>query len=292
MLAEIIAWLRCPVCHGELATTASALSCARGHTFDIARQGYVNLLSGPAPAGAETTEMVTARAELLGADHFAPLASALAEASAGAVTAIGHGPPDSPGLVVDAGAGTGYYLAAVLDALADRHGLALDVAKAAIRRAARAHARAGAAVADVWRGLPLADGCADLVLNVFAPRNANEFRRVLRPDGALIVVTPRTDHLAELVGALGLVRVDPAKQDRLAAALGAGFDLESRRALTFALRLDRADAARVVAMGPSAWHTDPVAIRAQIDRLPEPIEITAAVQLSVYRPRPHDLADG
>src|SRR5690606_10049715 len=113
----------------------------------------------------------------------------------------------------------GYYLSAVLDALPDRPGVALDVAKAAVRRAARAHPRAAAAVCDVWRGLPLADGCADLILNVFAPRNASEFRRVLRPTGALIVVTPQPNHLSELVDALDLVRVDPAKQDRLTAAL-------------------------------------------------------------------------
>jgi 23S rRNA (guanine745-N1)-methyltransferase len=59
---------------------------------------------------------------------------------------------DGPGLVVDVGAGTGHHLAAVLDALTAHHGVALDVAKAAARRAARAHPRAAAVVCDVWRG--------------------------------------------------------------------------------------------------------------------------------------------
>src|SRR5690606_17013079 len=88
-----------------------ALRCARGHSFDVARQGYVNLLVGPAPAGAETADMLTARAELLGAGHFAPVAAALAETAA----ALAPGWSDPPGPVVDAGAGTGYYLSAVLD---------------------------------------------------------------------------------------------------------------------------------------------------------------------------------
>jgi 23S rRNA (guanine745-N1)-methyltransferase len=300
MLAEIIGCLACPVCQGQLTETTGALRCARGHSYDIARQGYVNLLVGPAPAGAETTDMVTARAELLGAGHYAPVAAALAETAAALAPSwpnatdrvaglsgtrpIGREDPRFAGLVVDAGAGTGYYLGAVLDALHDRHGLALDVAKAAVRRAARAHSRAAAAVCDVWRGLPLMDGCADLILNVFAPRNATEFRRVLRPTGALIVVTPRADHLTELVAALDLVRVDPAKQDRLVVALGDDFDLDSRRPLTFSLRPDRADAARLVAMGPSAWHTDPTTIRVRLEAIPEPLAVTVDVDVSLYRP--------
>ncbi len=76
-----------------------------------------------------------------------------------------------PGCAADVGAGPGYYLAAVLGQLPGRAGLALDVSKFALRRAARAHPRIGAVAADAWRRLPVADGAAAVVVNVFAPRS-------------------------------------------------------------------------------------------------------------------------
>ena len=273
MLAQIVRQLRCPVCAASFEATGSALVCATGHSFDLARQGYVNLLTGRAPARADTAAMVQARADFLAEGHFDPIATALAGAA-----------PESASFVVDVGAGTGFYLGAVLDRLDGGYGLALDVSGPAVRRAARAHPRAGAAVGDAWRGLPVRDGCADVVLNVFAPRNGAEFHRVLRPDGVLLVVTPDPDHLAELAGPLGLLDVDPDKERRLEVTLGRWFRLESQAAYRYPLRLSRPDAANLAAMGPSAWHTSPAAIAASLADRPEPLTATASVTLHRYRP--------
>ncbi len=90
--------------------------------------------------------------------------------------------------------------------------------------AARAHRRIGAVGCDAWRPLPVADAAAGLVLNVFAPRDGAELRRILRPDGALLLVTPAADHLAELIGPLGLLSVDERKPERLADKLGPYFE--------------------------------------------------------------------
>ncbi|MFC3504281.1 putative RNA methyltransferase [Micromonospora krabiensis] len=286
MDARILDRMRCPVCGEPLAEasagTARALRCPRRHSFDVARQGYVNLLAGRAPHVGDTAEMVAARADFLAAGHYDLISAALA-ATAAAVTAPTTG---AYPLVVDAGAGTGRHLAAVLSALPEAVGLALDVSKPALRRAARAHPRAAAALADTWQRLPLADGAATLLLNVFAPRNGPEFHRVLDPAGALLVVTPAEDHLAELVGPLGLLRVDPAKEDRVAGSLGQHFtrtdDTVHRRALT----LTGPEVATLVGMGPSAWHTDPSGLAARIAGLAEPVRVTAAVRLAVWRPLP------
>ena len=170
MHAEIVARLRCPVCREVLSELPGALGCRTGHRFDLARQGYVNLLAGRVPASPDTAEMVAARASVLGSGLFAPVANGLAAAA---------GPLHDGGLVLDIGAGTGYYLAAVLDRLPSYLGLAVDVSTPAVRRAARSHPRADAVAADTWHGLPLADDCADVLLNVFAPRNGAEFHRVL-----------------------------------------------------------------------------------------------------------------
>jgi len=221
--------------------------------------------------------MVAARAQFLAAGHFGPLADALAGLAAPAAHAAG------PGCVADVGAGTGYYLAAVLDRRPDRAGLALDVSKAALRRAARAHPHIGAVAADVWAGLPVADGAAAVVLNVFAPRAGAELARVLSPAGRLLVVTPGPDHLAELALPLGLLSVDPRKQERLAGTLGGHFELAGQRRCRFGLRLGHHDVAAVVGMGPSAWHADQADLAQRIGDLPEVVTVTASVTVSAYR---------
>ncbi|WP_327042627.1 23S rRNA methyltransferase [Micromonospora ureilytica] len=288
---RILDRLRCPVCGEPLteatAGTTSALRCPRRHSFDIARQGYVNLLTGRAPHVGDTAEMVAARADFQAAGHYDVISAALVDAATEAVGRFRATPTPDVGaypLVVDAGAGTGRYLGAVLAALPDAVGLALDVSKPALRRAARAHPRAAAALADTWQRLPLADASTAVLLNVFAPRNGAEFHRVLDPAGTLLVVTPDTDHLAELVDALDLLRVDPDKADRVADSLGGHFTLVSSAGHRAELALTRPEVATVVGMGPSAWHTDPVALVTRLAALPEPVRVTAAVRVDAYRP--------
>ncbi|XTZ17737.1 putative RNA methyltransferase [Micromonospora echinospora] len=294
MHPDLLPHLRCPVCgqpmHQADAAPPRALRCPAGHSFDIARQGYVNLLTGRAPHVGDTAEMIAAREEFLAAGHYDPFSAALATAAARAVprpvrSGDGAGEPVAyPDLVVDAGAGTGRYLAAVLDAVPTAVGLALDVSKPALRRAARAHPRAGAAVCDTWGRLPLADATVAVLVNVFAPRNGPEFCRVLRPDGALLVVTPTAEHLVELVDRLGLLRVDPTKGARVAGSLAGHFELIGQSTHRHRLQLTREEVRTLVGMGPSAWHSDPTRLTARIAALPEPVTVTAAVRLTRYRP--------
>jgi 23S rRNA (guanine745-N1)-methyltransferase len=282
VLDDVVGWLACPQCGAGLARAGPVLRCTAGHAFDIARQGYVSLLppGERAPAG-DSAPMVAARADFLGAGHYGGLARELAAAARAAVTGTG-----APGCVLDVGAGTGYYLAAVLDDLPGRAGLALDASKFALRRAARAHPRIGAAAADAWRRLPVADGAAAVVLDVFAPRNGAELRRVLHPAGRLLVVTPDRGHLAELAGPLGLLSVDPRKQERLAGTLGPYFALLEQRRHDATMQLDRRDVAAAAGMGPSAWHADPAALAARIRELPARMPVTLSVTLSVFGPLP------
>nr|WP_243745176.1 methyltransferase domain-containing protein [Streptomyces hainanensis] len=270
-----LAMLRCPICGGSLRPADRALRCPAGHSFDVARQGYVSLLAGGgAPTGADSAEMVRARVDFLAAGHYAPIAAAVTDAV-----------PPSAETVVDAGTGTGYYLGALLDARPAAVGLGLDASKHALRHAARAHARMAAAACDVWGSLPVADASADAVLNVFAPRNGAEFRRVLRPGGALVVVTPTERHLAELRGPLGLLSVDAAKEERVRRALAGEFAAAGPATpVEYPVDLSAEGTTELVSMGPSARHVTPDELGRRVAALPAPARVTVSVRVAVYRP--------
>jgi 23S rRNA (guanine745-N1)-methyltransferase len=270
VLGDLLGVLRCPHCGGALSEGDGAVACANRHSFDVARAGYVSLLPGDAQRGsADTAEMVAAREAFLAAGHFDPLAEALAGEAERAL--------EPPGCAIDLGAGTGWYLARVLERTPDRAGLALDLSKHALRRAARAHPRIGAVACDAWGQLPVRDDVAALALSVFAPRNGPEIARVLRRGGALLAVTPTARHLEPLVSRLGLLTVDEHKDERLAAQLGPHLGLERRSVLDWELELDAGDVANAVAMGPSAHHVE----RREV---PGPaVRASASVTISVWR---------
>lgn len=275
-MADCIEALACPLCGETMTLTDGAVRCSSGHAFDVARQGYVNLLLPGTHAGtADTAEMVAARAAFLGAGHFASLIERTAEAVAEAASGV-------PGCIVDVGAGTGEYLAAALGRMPGRCGIALDVSKYACRRAARIDG-VTAAVGDAWGTLPLQDSSAAVVVSVFAPRNPAEFARVLAPGGALVVLTPNPGHLGSLVAALGLVTVEPGKDERLESQLAPFFRKDVSVRVDDELHLRRTEVTALVGMGPSARHVEPAELAARIGRLTEPVTTAVSVTLGTWR---------
>src|SRR3984885_2186124 len=149
-LEAVAAHVRCPVCAGPVVVGDDRVSCGRGRSFNIARQGYVSLTSGRGgPGTGDSAAMVLARDRFLGAGHYRPVADALSAAAADALAApAGRG---GPGLVLDLAGGTGYYLALVLDALDGRLGACVDLSAPALRRAPRGHPPAAAPGGDARR---------------------------------------------------------------------------------------------------------------------------------------------
>jgi 23S rRNA (guanine745-N1)-methyltransferase len=218
--------------------------------------------------------MVSARQTFLIAGHYVPMAQALK-----AVT-VRHAL--NPSFVFEAGAGTGYYIASVLDALPLACGLALDLSTNAARRAARAHPRLSAIVADAMNGLPLKDESADLALSIFAPRPARELARTLRPGGKLIVAVPTQAHLEEVRKSLRLLNVDPEKEVRLATSLSPWFQQVEVESVRWGMMLERPVVAALASMGPSARHIYPAALQELVARLPTLSQVTGSVDLRVY----------
>ena len=242
--------LACPVCAAALDVEGPTASCREGHSFDVARQGHLNLLGSAQPANADTAAMVEARARVLASGAFDAVDEALARRASRARTAL------------DVGGGTGHHLARLLDAVPTARGVSLDVSVPAARRAARAHDRAASVVADAWGTLPLRSRRFDLVTCVFAPRNMAEFARTLNPAGLLLVVTPDAGHLASVRERYGLLGLDPDKDARLQKAASGHFQPVARHGVRATLDADAALVADLIAMGPNAFHGLPGSIEA------------------------------
>jgi 23S rRNA (guanine745-N1)-methyltransferase len=275
-LEAVAVYVRCPVCAGSVQVGDDQVTCGRGHSFNVARQGYVSLVSGRGGAGTgDSAAMVMAREAFLGGGHYQPVADALSALAA-------RSDRGGPGLVLDLAGGTGYYLARVLDALGGRLGACVDLSAPALRRAARAHPRAVALGADAWQSLPFADRAASLVLSVFGPRNPAEIRRVLAPGGTLLVAVPGAGHLAELRQALGLIGIDERKTERLADAYG-GYAASTVTPVRYQLRLGHAELTDLVAMGPSARHIAADELADRVAALRAPVTVTVDVEVHRYQ---------
>lgn len=233
----------CPHCRIALADTPTGAACANGHSFDRAREGYLNLLVGgrlPSQTVAgDTPDSLAARRRFLHAGNYAPIAAALAEMV---------GTPSGP--VLDAGCGEGYYLSRI----EAPHRFGLDVSKRAVQMASRLLPDSRFVVASSYR-LPVLDGCVEIVMSVFAPRPFEEFLRVLAPTGRWVTVTPAADHLREMrpahdntPGSKSLQR----RAERDTAPTGA----ISARRVNFALDLTPESAVDLFSMTPLRWQAN------------------------------------
>jgi 23S rRNA (guanine745-N1)-methyltransferase len=270
-IEPVVDLLHCPHCGSRLAMTSDGqgVQCPHRHRFDVSRQGYVNLATRPPPANADTSAMVAARERFLRTGVYDPIAVAACR--------LADLPPGAR--MVDAGAGTGRLLRDLVSSTPEARGVALDVSPAAARRAARAHSRIGAVVADVWRALPLRDAMAELVVSNFAPRNPSEFARILAGHGRLLTVSPAASHLIELRRAYALLDLQPDKAHRLTEQLGDHFEpvcadrVQSVGLWSAELITD------AIAMGPNAFHR--AAARAE----PVSGSVTVSVDLRLWRAR-------
>ncbi|MCU1445748.1 MAG: hypothetical protein JWP54_1406 [Cryobacterium sp.] len=261
-LSTLSEWLRCPNCFSDLHPAAPlVLSCPRGHRFDVNRRGYVSLIAGSRRLIGDSPAMLDARDSFLGRGWYSELRDALS----GLVSV------ESASRVIDIGCGTGYYLRGVVAALSaapralgaaprpQPRALALDLSAPAVARTVRTAAQApgsatGGLVADVWSPLPVRDAAADVIINVFAPRNPPEFHRIVAPGGLLAVVVPHSSHLQELRADGLALDVHENKSADLVAGLAGLFHLEHTQDLATELSLSPADVTALIGMGPSAHH--------------------------------------
>lgn len=244
----------CPVCSAPLARGDKTYCCTANHSFDIAREGYVNLLlvqqkktSDPG----DNKEMVDNRSAFLDAGYYDPLSDALNQC----VTALAQCVEDSQLQLLDAGCGEGFYLRRLADHLdsgtqaCDLWGI--DIARSAVRTAARRDKKCQFAVASTYR-LPVLNECLHIACRIFAPGDSVELCRVLRPSGFLLTVTPGPQHLAELK-ALCYETPRPHKSEEVPV----GFQRIDQQHIRYSLHLKNAAIAHLLRMTPYYWHLTP-----------------------------------
>lgn len=195
---------KCPVCGGSVEVNReNSLVCGSGHSFDLSRKGYVNLLnSGRAPAYSK--DLFEARRKVCEAGFYDPLIEKLTE-----ILAEYRGCGTKPGFaVLDAGCGEGSHLCGIFRRLgairpeaAGDFFVGIDISKDGILIASRGDTGIIWCVSDLAR-LPFQDGSFDIVLNILSPANYGEFGRVLKPRGLLVKVVPGERYLAEIREAL------------------------------------------------------------------------------------------
>lgn len=210
----------CPVCKSKLFALLSQLKCLKGHSFDIAKQGYVNLLldNTQNKRHGDDKLMVKARTEFLQKGYYEPLKNALCE-----VVGSGH-------KILDSGCGEGYYT----EALALNNAVCgIDISKDALKIAAKRCDNVSFAVASIC-DIPLGDGSIDTIVNVFAPDSHDEFNRILQDNGRLIAVVPMECHLYGLKSAI----YDEPYLNPQVELNREGYELVSKKELRYSITLD------------------------------------------------------
>ncbi|RNE48462.1 methyltransferase domain-containing protein [Corynebacterium alimapuense] len=283
MLSDIIDVLADPVDGSSLSGVDdfSRLVSSSGHSYDIARQGYVTLAGGRGLRhSGDSMEMVLARETFLSGGHFAPFVEAV---TAGVHQALEDNalPLEARPVIAEIGAGTGYYLSHTLDDVDGSRGVGLDVSVYAAKHLARCHPRAGSVVADAWERLPLADESVDAITVVFAPRNPAEFARVLVPGGQAVILTADRGHLSELRDPLGIIDVEDGKVERLLEQFSGYLQqVGEAEVVEFPMNLDKKSIAAQIGMSPSARHIGAELLAQRVAELPESMIVTARARVT------------
>jgi 23S rRNA (guanine745-N1)-methyltransferase len=255
LLTEYQHLFRCPLCFSQMKlVNLKSLICGNNHCYDLARQGYVNMLSHALKTKYDR-QMFASRRTVYRSGLFDPLLAKILK-----IITRRLSPPGEPVKILDAGCGEGSHLAMLLEKITgspdpDPVGVGLDISKEAIIMASKEYKNIIWCVGDL-AGAPFASDCFDFILNILAPANYTEFRRMISPRGRVIKVIPGGGYLKELrdifYGQTG--KQFFSNKDTLELFKGK-FELMDFERVSYMATLDRTWFDPLIRMTPLAWGT-------------------------------------
>ena len=261
--------LICPICQLPLFCEGRSLRCGRNHSFDVARQGYVNLLPVQQKRSlhpGDTREQVLSRREFLESGAYGPIVEAVKKAAAG------HAGP-----ILDVGCGEGWYAVRVAEFLgAELTGL--DISKEAVRCAAAKY-KGHRWLCGTAAHLPIADESVGVLMSLFALTMPLEFRRVLKADGIFIQVLAAQDHL---MGLKSIIYPEILLKEKDSVPVLEGFELVSSTPVRFEFTAEGAQIGNLLSMTPHFWRIS--AEGAKRLKETERLTDTASCVVNLYRP--------
>lgn len=238
--------LICPVCSKRLTVAGKSLICTKHHSFDIAKQGYVNLLpvqNKKSLHPGDTKEMLVARREFLNSGIYLPICNSVTE-KVKKLTQKADAPQ-----VVDIGCGEGYYTTAIKNAIGNCNCIGIDISKDAVKMACSRDKSIAWVVATAGC-LPVADNSTNLITAMFSLISKDEYSRILKKGGYIVEVIAGNNHLIELKH---IIYNEVFKQDKKPADIGNGFKEISREEQQFTFTLDNQQLKNLLMMTPHLW---------------------------------------
>ncbi len=260
----------CPLCQQPLIRTNKQWYCSHAHSFDVAKQGYVNLLPvqyKKSKSPGDTPDAVQARRDFLQADYYQPLRDLIR----GWIAKL------RPNAILDLGCGEGYYTSQMVDLASMVIGL--DIAKPAIQIAAKRYPQITWLVASGAK-LPIQTDSLDLVTSFFSPLPSEEMYRVLNDKGHVLMATPAAGHLYSMRAAL-FDEVQAHEPEKFIQNLSTGFELVDEQQISYPLTLQQAALKQLIAMTPYAWKAK-ADNRQQLESLAT-FETEASFQLYLFK---------
>jgi 23S rRNA (guanine745-N1)-methyltransferase len=277
--------LRCPIDACSLAMDGASLVCEHSHRFDVARQGYVNLL-GPKDKRSknpgDSKEMVSARTAFLGADFYRPLAEACLDITQGHCSDN----PDSQITLMDAGCGDGYYLDYIQKQLpksvkANVEFIGFDISKWAVQQSARRFEATWFVGSN--RHIPMADASVDLLFDMFGFSDDASFLRVLVPEGKVVRFTPADQHLIEL----RKIIYPDIKPRRERGVCPENFSVASERRITYDMTVGSVDLKNLILMTPHMFRSTEERRQQALDH--DQLSLTVDIVISELTPTPRSV---
>lgn len=232
----------CPICKQNLEKRDKEFVCKNNHSFDISKEGYVNLLlvnKKHSHNPGDSKEMVVARDNFLQLGFFERLKNFIQQTVIEGVY--------NRRLIIEAGCGTGYYLNGFENEF--NNCIGIDISKEAVKTAAKSNKKAMFIVASIFE-MPIKPNSVDCILNIFAPKPVSEFERVLANNGIVVEVVPGERHLIEIKNLL----YEQGKE-RTAEYKSFNIKLESSNKLTYQCNLSDNELISLIKMTPFFYKT-------------------------------------